>query len=353
MSAESSPEPPQLVTDAAAIASILDARHTEAFGALGDLELEFEKAEVEVLKFQIETTQPLYARRNTLTTSIPSFWPTVFDSCPDFDQHVAPQDVSAISTIKSLNIVRPNPIKEPRDFIVEIGFDSENNEWFEDEIIRKRFWWKTVEGAWSGLVSEPVEIKWKEGADLSNGETGRVYAEWKAKKDGESTAVVATDKGKGKGKGKGASNGDANGKKKSLEERLSGGQPSFFTWFSWVGKGTDYDGTQDEDEDEDDEDEDDGDLFNHGDELALTLADDIYPNAIKYFLESLTGDQDSDDEMSVSELDSDEEIVVIGGEEYDSEEENIGGSSRIKRADITLESDDEDESSARRKRVKK
>ncbi|KAF3933107.1 hypothetical protein ABW20_dc0110676 [Dactylellina cionopaga] len=326
MSAGSSPEPPQLV-------AVIDPAHTEAFGALGDLELEFEKAEVEVLKYQIAQTTPLYTRRNRLTTAIHSFWPTVFDSTPDFDQHIAPQDVPAISTITAVNVIRPNPATEPRDFIVELSFDSEKNEWFEDAVLTKRFWWKTVVGAWSGLVSEPVEVQWKEGKDLSGGETAR--------------------------------------KKKTLEERLAGGQPSFFTWFAWVGKGTDYgaDGTvgghvhgENCDHGHDEEDADgESDLFNHGDELALTIADDIYPNAIKYFLESLTGgNSDVDSDMSVSELDSDdEEVIVIGGEQSDDDEDvednGIGGSSGVKRHDITLsdEEEEEDEGKARRKRVKK
>ncbi|KAF3920259.1 hypothetical protein AA313_de0208106 [Arthrobotrys entomopaga] len=359
MSAGSSPEPPQLVdTDDHGVS--FDVAHSEAFGALGDLELEFEKAEVEVLKFQIQTTAPLYTRRNTLTSQIPHFWPTVFDSTPEFDQHVAPQDVPLISLITSLNITRPNLDTEPRDLVVELEFDPARNEWFEDHVLRKQFWWKIVEGKWSGYVSEPVEVRWKsDDVDLSHGETGRVWREFVEKKNGGS---ASEDKGKGKGKGKAAA---VNGKKKTLEERLAGGQPSFFTWFSWVGKGRDYDGTQDEDE-EDEEEKEGDDLFNHGDELALTLAEDIYPNAIKYFLESITGGNDSevDSDMSVSELeddeddedDEDEEVVVIGGEEEDSDEENIAGgsSSRVKRTDITLESDDEeDEGSARRKRVKK
>ncbi|KAF3932866.1 hypothetical protein ABW19_dt0210454 [Dactylella cylindrospora] len=353
MSAESSPEPPQLVE----AHSHVDAKTQEAFGQLGDLELEFEKAEVEVLKYQIQQTTPLYARRNLLTTSIPSFWPTVFDSTPDFDQHIAPSDVMPISTITSVNVIRPNASTEPRDFIIELSFDPARNEWFEETTLAKRFWWKTVDGKWSGLVSEPVNITWKEGNDLSGGETGRVCEEWiarKAAKEGKS----GKGKGKGaadKGKGKGKANGEANGKKKSLEEKLAGGQPSFFTWFAWIGKGTDFDGGDEEEEEED------GDLFNHGDELALTIADDVYPNAIKYFLEAVTGgDSEGDSDMSVSDLeddeDEDEEVININIDEDDSDEDESGvGSSKIKRHDITPpgEEEEEDESYARRKRVKK
>ncbi|KAK6356727.1 hypothetical protein TWF718_001069 [Orbilia javanica] len=327
---------------------------SDAFGALGDLELEFEKAEIDVLKYSIKATAPLYERRNRLTEQIPGFWPTVLEATPDFDQHVTPQDAPAFGTITSLKVSRPNP-DEPRDFIIEFGFDKEKNDLFEDEVLTKRFWWRMVEGKWSGLVSEPVEIKWKYNKDLSNGETKRVFEEWKAKKEEEE------GKGKGKGKGKAVGNGVGKGKdeKLSLEERLKGGQPSFFTWFAWVGKGTGYgiggEGEEDdEDEDEEDEDEEGDDLFNHGDELALTIADDIYPNAIKYFLDTITGDEEEEgSDMSVSgEEDEDEEE---GDEEEDSEEEEDGiGSSRQKRGDITVDSeDDDDEGNNRRKRVKK
>ncbi|KAF3247150.1 hypothetical protein TWF217_009797 [Orbilia oligospora] len=252
----------------------------EAFGALGDLELEFEKAEIEVLKYQIKTTAPLYERRNPLTSQIPEFWPTVLEATPDFDQHVTPKDVPAFATITSLNIIRPNP-EEPRDFIIELGFDKEKNQWFEDDVIRKQFWWRGVEGVWSGLVSEPVEIRWKHNKDLSDGETTRVYDEWKAKKEekegkgkGKGKGKATSSKGKGKGKETTTSSSstttksgeeEKENKKASLEERLKGGQPSFFTWFAWVGRGTEWgiDGNPvedvEDDEDEDDEDdEDDG-----------------------------------------------------------------------------------------------
>ncbi|KAF3319272.1 hypothetical protein TWF173_003720 [Orbilia oligospora] len=330
----------------------------EAFGALGDLELEFEKAEIEV--------SPLYERRNPLTSQIPGFWPTVLEATPDFDQHVTPKDVPAFATITSLKIIRPNP-EEPRDFIIEIGFDKERNQWFEDEVIRKQFWWRGVEGVWSGLVSEPVEIRWKNNKDLSDGETGRVYEEWKAKKEEK--------EGKGKGKGKGketttsttsAKNSEEEKKKKkaSLEERLKGGQPSFFTWFAWVGRGTEWgiDGNPVEEVEEDEDEDDQGnDLFNHGDELALTIADDIYPNAIKYFLETITGQGEFDSDMSDSEEGDEEDDGEEEEEEEDDDDDEDNeddgiGSSRTKRFGATVESDEEDEEDGgnkRRKRVKK
>ncbi|KAK6333820.1 hypothetical protein TWF730_004003 [Orbilia blumenaviensis] len=349
MSAESSPAP--MLVESAAV----EASHTEAFGQLGDLELEFEKAEVDVLKYQIRTTAPLYERRNELTTQLPGFWVSVFGQSQDIDQHIAPDDMGAISTISSVNVIRPD-VDEPRNFIIELGFDKDRNEWFEGNVLRKQFWWRTVEGVWSGLVSDPVEVRWKDGKDLSKGETGRVWEEWQAKKNGNGKG---DEKGKGKGKGKGAVNGEEGkkakkAKKLSLEERMAGGQPSFFTWFAWVGKGTDYGVDGEIEEEDDDEEKEDGDLFNHGDELALTIADDIYPNAIKYFLESLTGDdEEHDSDLSVTgDEDDDEEDE----EEEDSEDDGVGSSRVIaKRADITADSEDEDEDEAnrRRKRVKK
>ncbi|KAK6354673.1 hypothetical protein TWF696_003813 [Orbilia brochopaga] len=338
---------PQLQPIELAAAAANDPKHAEAFGALGDLELEFERAEVEILKFQIAQTSPLYARRNVLTSAIPSFWPTVLDATPDFDSHIAPQDMDAMSTITAITVTRPNPGREPRDFIIEFAFDPAGNQWFSDLTLKKQFWWRSSGGdGWSGLVSEPVEIHWKKDRDLTAGETSAVYAAWKLRKSQKES------------KGKGAApNSDADSKKKSLEERLKGGQPSFFTWFAWIGRGREGD-LDKEDEEED--------LFNHGDEVALTLADDVYPNAIKYFLEALTGGEDSDanDEISddEEEEDEDEEDGEEDGsdegeeeeEEEDSEAEVGGSSSRVKRRSVTSSDDEEaDEGSMRRKRVKK
>jgi len=198
-----------------------------------------------------------------------------------------------------------------------------------------------------------VEVRWKDGKDLTNGETQRAWGGFLDKKE------IA--EGRAKGKEKAKPNGEAaapaatstNGKKRKLsaEERMGGGQPSLFTWFAWKGKGTDVEEVVQQGIEEVEED----DVFNHGDELATIIADDIYPNAIKYFLETVTGDGESDidSELEVSDDDEDEDNII----EIPPEEEiGVGGSAGVKRHDITppgSDDDEDDESENRRKRVKK
>ncbi|KAF3927746.1 hypothetical protein ABW21_db0207687 [Orbilia brochopaga] len=359
MSAEPSTGPPKSI----AAAATTDPKHADTFGALGDLELEFEKAEVDILKFTLSKMTPLYTRRDAILQNVPAFWPTVVEVVPEFDQYIAPQDVPVVALIKNITVTRPRPNDEPREFILEITFDAEHNDWFTEKTLTKHFWWiSNNSDGWSGMVSEPVEITWREGRDLTNGETARAYAAWKARKDG------------GKGKGKAAAANGVAGKGKSVEERLAGGQLSWFTWFAWIGRGRDADRHDEDGEGKAD------DAFEDGDELAIVIADDVYVNCVKYFLEALSGgdDADSDSEMSVSELDSasdeeegteeeeggegegedsddEAELHIVGAEEDDESEEEAGGSSsRVKRHDITLSDDEEaDEGRMRRKRVKK
>ena len=118
-----------------------------------------------------------------------------------------------------------------------------------------------------------MKISWKEGKDLTNGETDRVWEEHNRK--------VSQAGNMGKGKGKAAPE-KTRAQGKTVEERVGGGEPSFFTWFAWVGRGRDgpaEEGPAEEDSAGAETD----DVFDHGDELALTIADELYPNAVKFY----------------------------------------------------------------------
>lgn len=56
---------------------------------------------------------------------------------------------------------------------------------------------------------------------------------------------------------------------------------SFFDWFSWTGSGEDK--------------------FKDGEQLALFIAEDLFPNAVKYFTEALCDAVESSDEEDESE----------------------------------------------------
>jgi len=216
------------------------------------------------------------------------FWPTVLDTYgEDLDAHIAPQDTALLTCVTGINVVRTDPETEPRNFSIEFSFDKNASKFFTQTSLAKKFWWRVVEGQWSGIVSEPVEIHWVKGKDITNGETDRAWKRHVAKKQQQS-AENANGKGKEKQKKKGEKSNNGSGKEEksmTIEERMGGGQPSFFTWFAWKGHGRDdpfVDDLNDEDDEEDENDEN-VDLFSHGDELALLICNDLYPEATKYF----------------------------------------------------------------------
>ena len=189
---------------------------------------------------------------------------------------------------------------DPRS--VAIKFEFEENEHFEDRVLEKKFWYRLSKDGWTGLVSEPVPIKWKEGKDLTDGILDLVDKVWQQDK--------AQVNGDGVFKPKKIEEFTAD--EKALKEKIAEtglGGLSFFTWFGYRGPRVSAEesraalekdreerrlraeGKKDE-EDKEDEEEDDEDeslaleIFPDGEELALAIAEDLWPNAIKYFSKS-------------------------------------------------------------------
>lgn len=152
---------------------------------------------------------------------------------------------------------------------VSIRFTFHPNEWFEDEVLEKKFWFRRRRAArggsgaggeqgWCGLVSEPVRIRWKgKGKDLTEGLTDAVYRAWMAEKkqqekqkqkqkqegklsdsnDGDIN-INGKEDAKEKGKGKKAPKMPILPEHRELDKKLQGsteGALSFFTWFAYRG----------------------------------------------------------------------------------------------------------------------
>ncbi|OLL22928.1 putative nucleosome assembly protein [Neolecta irregularis DAH-3] len=79
---------------------------------------------------------------------------------------------------------------------------------------------------------------------------------------------------------------------KKISHEKSSATPSFFSLFSWEGKETD--------------------VFDDGRQVAVLLADDIFPNAIQYFLQAFTDGQT--DNLSDIDLLSDSDVELDHGE---------------------------------------
>jgi hypothetical protein len=158
------------------------------------------------------------------------------------------------------------------------------NEYFEDTVLEKKFWYRRAKDGWQGLVSEPVGIQWKEGRDLTSGLLSLVSKAYSSSSSSKDVTAEQKDLAK------------------KIENTGMGGL-SFFAWFGFIGrritaeenaaaieeeKKRRANGAKIEVEGEGDDMEDleldmSLEIFPDGEELALAFADDLWPGAIKYF----------------------------------------------------------------------
>lgn len=246
--------------------------------------------------------RPLYEKRHKIVSQIPNFWPLVFEQAPpDIDEFIQPSDSSLLlSSLTSLSVTRfeieDGKKGDPRSLCFR--FEFSDNDHFEDKVIEKKFWQRHSKSGWTGLVSEPVEIHWKKGKDLTGGLLGTVKKVWDAQQ--------------ARGKGGDAKIQELSADEKSLKKKIENtglGGLSFFAWFGYVGRSVsaeesqealnkaqkermarqegkqqNSDGEDDNEEEEDDEDdENELEIFPEGDSLAIHISEDLWPNAIKYF----------------------------------------------------------------------
>lgn len=241
------------------------------------------------MRIQERMSKDLYVKRAKLISEIPNFWPLVFEQAPpDVDEYIQPTDSAVLlSSLVGLSVERFElPEGDPRS--ISIKWEFAENEYFENKVLEKKFYWRFAKDGWAGLVSEPVDIKWKAGKDLTSGMldlVAKVYEEEKAGKEEETEAKKAL--------------------KTQIENTGLGGL-SFFAWFGFRGRkvsaeeskeafkvevqrrkdrkeGKEVDAME---EDEEDEDEYELEIFPTGDDLAVCLAEDVWPGAIKYFSKS-------------------------------------------------------------------
>lgn len=276
--------------------------------------------------------RPLYARRNELVNSKlqqADFWPRVFaNSPPEIDEYIRPSDAQIIgSCLKNLTIdrfeVNEKGDGEPRSmrFVFEFGTGEENT-WFEDAKVVKEFYWRkqiTTSPAgkprvWEGLVSQPVRIRWKKGMDptrglldaacdladaektlLKNDSMDKLSAEDRTKLPQYEQLVEKTAQFEQEVENEGEGDDD--------EGESSPAGISFFAWFGYRGKDVSVvdseraakeepeiweklkKGETEEEEDSDDEDDglEDAEIFPDGEGLALSLGEDLWPNALKRY----------------------------------------------------------------------
>ncbi|KAG6356631.1 hypothetical protein INS49_014505 [Diaporthe citri] len=284
-----------------------------SYEELNDLNAEFDDAETELIRQEVVVKRPLYEKRHKIVSQIPNFWPLVFEQAPpDIDEFIQPSDSSLLlSSLTSLSVTRfeieDGKKGDPRSLCFR--FEFSDNDHFEDKVIEKKFWQRHSKSGWTGLVSEPVEIRWKKGKDLTGGLLGTNYPQMR-------------------------------NLKKKIENTGLGGL-SFFAWFGYVGRNVSAeesqealdkaqkeriarqegkqqtsDGEDDNEEEEDDEDdENELEIFPEGDSLAIHISEDLWPNATKYFTQAQEQDEVSDDDFESDADDDNKEDEGVSEEE--------------------------------------
>ncbi|KAI0133084.1 nucleosome assembly protein [Hypoxylon sp. NC0597] len=311
---------------------------------LMDLEKDFEDVETEIIRQQVALSKPLYEKREKLVAKIPNFWALVFEQAPpDLDQYIQPRDsevlLTALSNVSVSHFEIENGGKgDPRSVAIKLEFSE--NDWFEDKVLEKKFWYRVSKDGEEGLVSEPVPIKWKSAEkDLTQGMLDLVIKVWENdKKQGPSDSTkIKKEK-------------DYTPDEKALKEKIEAtglGAVSFFGWFGYRGLNISAEESRlaveeerkkraeraagkipelkevEEEEDDDDEDEDPLalEIFPDGEEVALAISDDLWPNAIKYFSQAQEVDV-SDVDFEDEDEDEDEEM----GDDDEEEKPKANGS---------------------------
>lgn len=264
-------------------------------------------------------TKPIYAKRAQLIERIPNFWAIVVEEAPeDIDHRIQPCDTAVLSTLQSIEVSRFEISEsaphtgDPRSLKITFAFGE--NAWFTDRILVKSFWQRRARDGWTGLVSEPVQICWKKGKDLTEGLLNDVVQIFELEKGMKKIQEPAGSDLPSKWPEKRSNLHEQLVQKliRKLEETPQDAL-SFFAWFGYRGRNMSAEesaeaivkekqkreqwNSQDgvlRNESRDGEKEDevkencfDYEIYPAGEDLAIAISEDMFPGAIKYFSEPL------------------------------------------------------------------
>ncbi|KAJ5672826.1 hypothetical protein N7507_001953 [Penicillium longicatenatum] len=328
----------------------------EAQSKIAHLQEQFVRAEVEQLRASVPLLAPLFKQRDEIINHPKvknDFWIRVFSSAPtEIDEYILPSDATVLGqTLKNLKVerfeVNEKGQGEPRSLRFTFTFSTgDENPYFENSELVKEFYWRkhitrTANGkrrTWEGLVSEPVRINWKKDMDITKGLLDATCDLFDAekKKGGERAKLPEFEALVNKLSEleaeaiKGQLGEEDNEDEEDDDESSSPAGISFFNWFGYRGHDVTAEqskeankedeerwakiskGEKVEDEDEDDDDEDDefideleeAEAFRDGEELAISIAEDLWTDAMKYYVQSFEMGDDFDD-LDMEELEAD------------------------------------------------
>ena len=273
--------------------------------------------------------RPLFAKRNEVISSPDlrdTFWTRVMLNAPaEVDEHITMTDATILaSTLKNLTVERfevdDKGVGEPRSFRLTFEFRTgDENPYFTNDKLVKDFYWRkqvitTANGHkrhWDGLVSDPVRINWKEGQDPTKGllDAACDLAEAEKKKDAD-TDRKELKEFEALMRKRDEVEADEEPQGEDEEDDVPpDADLSFFAFFGYRGsdvteeqskaatkeeeekfeklrKGEEVEENEEDEDDEDDDLEDDFEfieIFPGGEELAIAVAEDLWPNAMKYY----------------------------------------------------------------------
>lgn len=243
--------------------------------------------------------KPLYAKRQALLERVPGFWPTVFGNAPEqIEQFFSPADLSLISSLTSFSVdryqIETESKGEPRS--LRFTFEFGANDIIEDTKLVKDLEYRPgAPGGTGSFVSKPVAIKFKnKKKDVTHGLLDAAVELYSAEealklKNGDQEIDIVDR--------------EALWQHEKLRQKMikldedPEQDLSFFNWFGFRGdvgsraerepKVSTTNGTSSPDEEEDDDNEEDQmlelEIFPAGEEVALTLAEELWADAMDLF----------------------------------------------------------------------
>lgn len=231
---------------------------------------------------------------------------------------LTPIDGEILNSIESLNVeryqIKSDTEGEPRS--IRFTFHFAENNYFSDTTVVKDFEYKAFGDGPGGYVSTPLNFKWKKQAKKQGLNAFLDLAEQLYQAE---QALV--------------SNGGIEQKEREslwqyekLREEMEKEEDkaeendghSFLEWFGYRGavntapKSKPKNGDAEGDSDDEDEDEDDGmldvEIFPAGEDVAIAIAEDLWPNVMDYFIQAtsedveMDSDEDDEDDEDIPEL---------------------------------------------------
>lgn len=256
----------------------------ESLNDLSAWEKDMDKVEKEADVYRLKLAQPMYDKRRSILKKIPKFWYIILAENDEFSEYVSPDDLKYLEFIDDIYVHYPVVEEEigkrtynPRDFDITISFKK--NSMIEEQIVTKCFKVVVDDNGEEHLESQPVEITWPQ-------ELSKINPHLIKERTNGGKNMTSDDK-----------------------KKYRAGMKSFFSWFAWTGKKP-------------------GKEFRNGEDLANLISEDIFINALKYYIVALSNDSGEED----SEEDDSSE-----GEELDLSDVEVGQRKRSLEADADKE----------------